>query len=86
MSVARAKLLEAQEEAVTQIEPTVLIIGAGVTGMAAADVIAKKGFNVYLVEKQDKVGGFLNELHTVDFDNRLASEIVADYESRFNDK
>ncbi|MHA1944190.1 MAG: FAD-dependent oxidoreductase, partial [Candidatus Thorarchaeota archaeon] len=86
MSVARAKLLEAQEEAVTQIEPTVLVIGAGVAGMAAADVIAKKGFNVYLVEKQDKVGGFLNELNTVEFDNRLASEIVADYENRIKKK
>ena len=84
MSVARAKLLEAQEEAVTQIEPTVLVIGAGVAGMAAADVIARKGFQVYLVEKQDKVGGFLNELKTVNFDHRPASEIVADYESRIN--
>ncbi|MFW9767927.1 MAG: hydrogenase iron-sulfur subunit, partial [Candidatus Thorarchaeota archaeon] len=84
MSVARAKLLEAQEEAVTQIEPTVLVIGAGVAGMAAADTIAKKGFQVYLVEKQDKVGGFLNELKTVNFDNRPASEIIADYEDRIN--
>ncbi|MFW9926369.1 MAG: hydrogenase iron-sulfur subunit [Candidatus Thorarchaeota archaeon] len=82
MSVARARLLEAQEEAVTQIEPTVLVIGAGVAGMAAADVIVQKGFQVYLIEKQDKVGGFLNELRTVNFDNRLASEVVADYESR----
>ncbi|KXH74557.1 MAG: hypothetical protein AM326_09810 [Candidatus Thorarchaeota archaeon SMTZ-45] len=86
MSVARAKLLEAQEEAVTQIEPSVLIIGAGVSGMATAEVISQKGFNVYLVEKQDKVGGFLNELATVNFDNRPASEIVAYYEHRISGK
>ncbi|MHA1950135.1 MAG: FAD-dependent oxidoreductase [Candidatus Thorarchaeota archaeon] len=82
MSVSRAKLLEAQEEAVTQIEPKVLVIGAGVSGMAAADVIAQKGFQVFLVEKQDKVGGFLNELNNVNFDNRPASEIIAFYEDR----
>lgn len=86
MSVARARLLEAQEEAVTQIEPTVLVIGAGVAGMAAADVIAQKGFQVYLVERQDRVGGFLNELSTVNFDNRSAADIVADYEHRITDK
>ncbi len=84
MSVARAKLLEAQEEAVTQIEPSVLVIGAGVAGMAAAEVIAKKGFQVHIVEKTEKVGGFLNELTTVNFDHRSASDIVADYESRIS--
>jgi heterodisulfide reductase subunit A len=85
MSVARARLLEPQEEAVTQIDPSVLIIGAGVSGMAAADLIAQKGFKVYLVEKQDKVGGFLNELTTVNFNHTPSSEIVADYEKRVRD-
>ncbi|MFW9795219.1 MAG: hydrogenase iron-sulfur subunit, partial [Candidatus Thorarchaeota archaeon] len=86
MSVSRARLLEAQEEAVTQIEPIVLVIGAGVAGMAAADVIAQKGFQVYLIEQKDKVGGFLNELRTVNFDNRPASEVVADYERRIMER
>ncbi|MFX0054002.1 MAG: hydrogenase iron-sulfur subunit [Candidatus Hermodarchaeota archaeon] len=81
MSVARARLLEAQEEAVTQIEPTVLVIGAGVSGMAAADLIAQKGFKVVLVEKEDKVGGFLNELRTVNFDHRPSAEIVKEFEA-----
>ncbi|MFW9799654.1 MAG: hydrogenase iron-sulfur subunit [Candidatus Thorarchaeota archaeon] len=81
MSVARARLLEAQEEAVTKIEPTILVIGAGVSGMAAADLIAQKGFKVYLVEKEDKVGGFLNELRTVNFDHRKSDEIVKEFEA-----
>ncbi len=82
MSVSRAKLLEAQEEAVTQIEPVALVIGAGVSGMSAADVIAQKGFKVYLVEKDDKVGGFLNELSTVNFSHQSTSEIIADFEQK----
>ncbi|MHA2423396.1 MAG: FAD-dependent oxidoreductase, partial [Candidatus Thorarchaeota archaeon] len=82
MSVARAKLLEAQEEAVTQVEPVAVVVGAGVAGMAAADVIAQKGFKVYLVEREGKVGGFLNELVTVNFDHRPAAEIVAEYARR----
>ncbi|MDF1539954.1 MAG: hydrogenase iron-sulfur subunit [Candidatus Thorarchaeota archaeon] len=82
MSAARAKLLEAQEEAVTQVEPVALVIGAGVAGMAAADIVAQKGFKVILVEREDKVGGFLNDLHTVNFDYRPASEIIAEYSGR----
>ncbi|MFX0107914.1 MAG: hydrogenase iron-sulfur subunit, partial [Candidatus Hodarchaeota archaeon] len=81
MSVARARLLEAQEEAVTKIEPTVLIIGAGISGMAAADLIAQKGFKVYLVEKEDKVGGFLNEIRTVNFDHRPSEDVVKEFEA-----
>ena len=82
MSVARAKLLEPQEEAVTKIEPVAMVIGAGVSGMAAADVIAQKGFKVLLVEKADKVGGFLNELSTANFTHQSTSEIIAGSENK----
>ncbi|MFW9976989.1 MAG: hydrogenase iron-sulfur subunit [Candidatus Thorarchaeota archaeon] len=82
MSVSRAKLLEAQDEAVTQIEPVALVIGAGVSGISAADVIAKKGFKVYLVERDEKIGGFLNELSTVNFSHQPTSEIIVDFEKK----
>ncbi|NHI84213.1 MAG: hydrogenase iron-sulfur subunit [Candidatus Thorarchaeota archaeon] len=81
MSVARARLLEPQEEAMTKIEPTVLVIGAGVAGMTAADMIAQKGFKVLLVEKDNKVGGFLNELRTVNFDHRPTEKIVKEFDA-----
>ncbi len=82
MSVARSALLEPQDEAIARIEPSVLIIGAGVSGMTAAEIIASKGFKVILVEKEDKVGGFLNNVRTVNFDNRPSEEIIKDYEGR----
>ena len=82
MAVARTRLLEPQEEAVTKVEPVALIIGAGVSGMAAASLIAEKGFKVYLVEKEDKVGGFLNELRTVNFDHHPSAKVVEDYQNR----
>ena len=81
MSVARARLLEPQEEAVTNIEPTALVIGAGVSGMTAADMIAQKGFKVLLVEKADRVGGLLNELRTVNFNHQSAEDIVKKFEA-----
>jgi len=38
----------------------VVVIGAGPGGMEASLVLAKRGFNVTLLEKEDKVGGSLN--------------------------
>ncbi|MBD3407925.1 MAG: hydrogenase iron-sulfur subunit [Candidatus Lokiarchaeota archaeon] len=80
MAVARSRLLEPQEEAVTEIEPAVLVIGAGVSGMTAANLIADKGYKVHLVEKEDQIGGLLNDLHTVNFDFRSTSEIINQYD------
>ena len=82
MSVARSRLLEPQEEAVTKVEPAALIVGAGVAGMAAAELIAEKGFKVYLVEKESQVGGHLTSIRTVNFDNTPGATVVKDYESR----
>ncbi len=82
MSVARSALLEPQEEASTQIEPSVLVIGAGVAGMAAADIIANKGFKVYLVEKDKAVGGLVKKHRTVNFDHTPSAKILKEYESK----
>ncbi len=40
----------------------VLVVGGGVTGMTAALNLANQGFQVYLTEKSDKLGGIANSL------------------------
>ena len=87
MAAARSRLLEPQAEAVTQVEPSALVIGAGVAGMSAASLIAEAGYKVYLVERQDHVGGLLSQFHTVDFDFRPTTQVIEEHEKevRSND-
>ncbi|MFX1327240.1 MAG: FAD-dependent oxidoreductase [Promethearchaeota archaeon] len=63
MAVAKARLIKPQSEEKLQITPTALIIGGGISGMTAALEIANQGFKAYLVEKEDKLGGNLNNLN-----------------------
>ncbi|MGB5911660.1 MAG: CoB--CoM heterodisulfide reductase iron-sulfur subunit A family protein [Promethearchaeia archaeon] len=63
MAVAKARLLKPQREETLNIIPSALVIGGGVAGMSAALNIAKKGFETYLVEKENKLGGILNHLN-----------------------
>lgn len=58
--VARLQPLEEREVGVT---PGALVIGGGVAGMVAALDIAEAGFEVYLVEKEDHLGGRVAELN-----------------------
>lgn len=63
MAVAKARLLEPQEETEVKVTPTSLVIGAGISGMEAALSLAHQGFKVNLVEKEPSVGGMLRKLY-----------------------
>ena len=41
----------------------ILVIGGGITGITAAIEGAKAGYNIILIEKEDKLGGFANKLY-----------------------
>ncbi|MBD3254854.1 MAG: NAD(P)-binding protein [Candidatus Lokiarchaeota archaeon] len=65
MAVAKSRLLKPQKEETLQIAPTALVIGGGISGMTAALNIADQGFQVFIVEKQDRLGGLLNDLNVL---------------------
>jgi len=45
------------------ISSDILVVGGGITGITAALNGAKAGYKVHLIEKEDKLGGWLNKLY-----------------------
>ncbi|MFQ6052973.1 MAG: CoB--CoM heterodisulfide reductase iron-sulfur subunit A family protein, partial [Candidatus Bathyarchaeia archaeon] len=76
MGVARAALLEPQEEIEVEVEPCALVIGGGVAGMTCSLSLANQGFEVKLVEREGRLGGLLNRLYKLYPSHEDASELV----------
>lgn len=68
-----------------QISKSILVVGGGITGLTAALEASKTGYQVYLVEKSNKLGGWMakqfksvptkapyRELENTDIDNLIA--------------
>jgi len=57
------------------MDKSVVVIGAGLGGMSAAIMLARKGFKVTLLEKNQHVGGKLNQLQVAGFSFDLGPSI-----------
>ncbi len=63
MAVSKAALLEPLSESTMAVNHSVLVIGGGVAGMVAARNMSEQGFQTYLIEKTDTLGGQARHLH-----------------------
>ena len=63
MAVARAATLTSLKEIELPVNKKGLVLGGGLAGMKAALGLARQGFDVYLVEKERKLGGNLKNIH-----------------------
>jgi heterodisulfide reductase subunit A len=70
MGVAKAALLEPQESIMSEVCARALVIGGGIAGMTASTALARRGYEVVLVEKEENLGGMLNHL------NRLGPTMI----------
>ncbi len=70
MAVAKARILEPLERFSLDVTRRGLVIGGGLAGMTAALALAEQSFEVDLIEKNKKLGGFLRKIHyTLDNDD-----------------
>ena len=63
MALAKSRLLQPLNRQTVTIEKSALVIGGGVSGMTAALTLARQGFDAYLVEKENELGGNLRHTH-----------------------
>jgi len=76
MGVARARYLQPLYKHSIPINQSVLVIGGGIAGMRAALDLESQGFKVFLVEKEGRLGGRLNNLTRVYPANLSAVELA----------
>jgi heterodisulfide reductase subunit A2 len=76
MGVAKSALLEPQESIMSEVQVRALVIGGGIAGMTSALALANRGFEVVLVEREETLGGLLNNLNKLGPTMMEASELV----------
>jgi len=62
MAVAKAAHVEPLHQVKLAIKKSLLVVGGGIAGMEAALSVAQQGFQVWLVEREDVLGGVAREL------------------------
>ena len=62
MAIAKARKLLPLEVQKVKVEPSCLVIGAGIAGMNASIDLGSSGYKVYLVERTATIGGHMAQL------------------------
>ena len=63
MAVAKSRLLKPLQRQHLKIEKSAVVIGGGISGMTAALSLARQGYDAYLIEKEEQLGGHLRQVH-----------------------
>jgi heterodisulfide reductase subunit A len=73
MAITKSRLVKPLQRQLISLNQKVLVMGGGISGVSASLDIAAQGFEVYLVEKSNRLGGFLwnidriqDGIHTMD--------------------
>ena len=76
-AIAKARLAESLEPIIIESKRSVAVIGAGVAGMKAAISLARMKDEVYLIEREARVGGHLSALDRISPEGTDGRELLA---------
>lgn len=82
MAVAKAARLRELSRIKLGLTHRAVVIGGGVSGMSTAMALGNMGYEVDLVEKQERLGGLLNDLNVVLPANEPPSRLLDDLSGR----
>ncbi len=74
--IARTRLTEPLEPLVVETTQKALVVGGGIAGLRAAIGLADVGLEVFLVEKEQQLGGWVSRLGTMYPHDRKGSELI----------
>jgi len=84
MAISKVTLMNPLDEAELTINQTALVVGGGISGMAAARTLAGQGYDTHIIEKGDRLGGQANNIHTTGKSepvHKKLSELIGDVEA-----
>jgi heterodisulfide reductase subunit A-like polyferredoxin len=73
------------EEDIIKVTPKALIIGGGISGITAAIDIAAQGFETILIERENKLGGNLNNINCLSPTDIKASDFLKTNVNKLNE-
>jgi heterodisulfide reductase subunit A len=76
MAVAKARDLEPLEQQEMEIGHNVLVIGGGISGIETAIQLSKRDYTVYLLEKNDQLGGWVRDLRILYPSGKSGKELI----------
>lgn len=63
MHIAKTRKLEPVRTGSVNVTPAAMVIGGGTAGMTSALSLAQQGFQVHIVERENRLGGLVNNLY-----------------------
>ena len=87
MAVSKVALTEPLKEAELTVNQTAMVVGGGVSGMAAASSLARQGYETHIIEQHSQLGGqALKIFKTAKGEDvqQTLSKVVADVEKQEN--
>jgi len=85
MAVAKAARLRELSRIKLDLNHSAVVIGGGVSGMSAAMALGNMGYEVNLIEKQQRLGGLLNDLNMLLPAKEPPSKLVDDLVGRLEE-